>query len=108
MFSQNAECNVIFVTEDSTAMGIAQETYPVDETHIHITECGKQWLKTLTIGIPTFLLVDLDMPTDQWQAVLAGIRHTHSLSCVPVVAFTSNPLQPAELENWGFDGVVTK
>ena len=81
----------------------------------YVAQTGKHGLAILTTTHPTFVLVDLNMPTMTGWEVVQAIRRHHSVGHTPVIALTNlvvrdDPLPGFEekLASGGFDGYIGK
>lgn len=71
---------------------------------------GEEGLLRILETTPSLILIDLGLPDVDGQTVIGIIRQQLALSAIPVIAFTSWPIDMAERMTaaYGCDGIITK
>ena len=102
---------------DDEAENLAVASVDLNQAGIttYVAQTGKHGLALLTATHPTFVLLDLNMPTMTGWEVVQAIRHNRAVGHTPVIALTNlavrdNPLPGMEekLARGGFDGYIGK
>ena len=71
---------------------------------------GEEGLLRILDTTPNLILIDLGLPDVYGQTVIGIIRQQLALSAIPVIAFTSWPVDMAQRMTaaYGCDGIITK
>jgi len=108
--SDASNWDVLIVDDDDDNLRVACEFLAFRGAKVRSAQDGKEGLKLLEESLPTFILLDLSMPTMDGWAMIKEIRRDAKFANLPVIALTANAL-PDDQERAvaaGFDGYITK
>jgi two-component system, cell cycle response regulator DivK len=101
---------VLIVDDEPDNLGVARKILSFYGAEVHLAEDGQNGLEVLSQIEPSFILLDLSMPTmDGWE-MLKRVRTQPETADLPVIALTAHAMPGDEdraLEA-GFDGYITK
>lgn len=106
----SAGWTVLLVEDDPDNLEVAQQVLTFYGADVHTATNGAEGLRLLSELTPTFILVDLSMPSmDGWE-MLRRIRANPATADAPVIALTAHAMRGDKeraLEA-GFNGYITK
>lgn len=102
--------NVIIVDDEKDNVGVMQMVFEFNDVKVRAAYSGKECLALLDVDIPSFLLVDIQMPEMSGYDLLLKIRENEKWRTVPIIAVTAHARSEDEQEimNAGFDGYIGK
>jgi len=102
--------NAIIVDDEKDNVGVMQMVFEFNDAKVRAAYSGKECLALLALEIPTFLLVDIQMPEMSGYELLQRIRENPQWSSIPIIAVTAHARSEDEQEimNAGFDGYIGK
>src|SRR5689334_17462136 len=113
MSMSNDEVNrwsVLVVDDEPDNIGVVEKLLTFYGATVQTAYHGEEGLKLLKDMTPTFILLDLSMPTmDGWE-MLAAVKADPTKANIPVIALTAHAM-PEDVERVkaaGFDGYIPK
>jgi CheY-like chemotaxis protein len=101
---------VLVVDDEPDNIGVVEKLLEFYGATVHIAYHGEEGLRVLKEVTPTFVLLDLSMPTmDGWE-MLAAVKADPTKRQIPVIALTAHAM-PEDVERVkaaGFDGYIPK
>ena len=101
---------VMIVDDEPDNIGVLEVVFNFHRAEVRMAESGMQCLQLLQEYVPTFLLVDIQMPGMSGYELVKIIRENHAWSHLPVIAVTAHAM-PGDDERalaGGFDGYIPK
>jgi len=108
--SDFSKWHVIIVDDEPDNVGVLEVVFNFHQATVRMADSGVQCLKLLQEEIPTFLLVDIQMPGMSGYDLVKIIRENRQWSHLPVIAVTAHAM-PGDDERAlaaGFDGYIPK
>src|SRR6185436_7636503 len=102
--------NVIVVDDEKDNVGVIQMVFEFNDAKVRPAYSGKECLMLLEQEVPSFLLVDINMPEMSGYQLLEKIRENEAWRSVPIIAVTAlaRPEDKQDIMNAGFDGYIGK
>ncbi len=102
--------NVIIVDDEKDNVGVMQMVFEFNDATVRPAYSGKECLVLLDQEVPSFLLVDIQMPEMSGYELLEKIREKDEWRSVPIIAVTAHarPEDEQEIMGAGFDGYIGK
>lgn len=101
---------VLVVDDEPDNIGVVEKLLEFYGATVHIAYHGEEGLRVLKEITPTFVLLDLSMPTmDGWE-MLAAVKADPTKKQIPIIALTAHAM-PEDVERVkaaGFDGYIPK
>jgi CheY-like chemotaxis protein len=105
----------LIIDDEAENLAVASADLTQAGITTYVAQTGKHGLALLTATQPTFVLLDLNMPSMTGWEVVQAIRRNHAVRHTPVIALTNlavrdNPLPgfAEKLTGGGFDGYIGK
>lgn len=101
---------VLIVDDEPDNLGVAQKVLSFGGAEVHIARNGVEGLEVLARIKPTYVLLDLSMPTmDGWE-MFEHVRANADLADMPVIALTAHAMagDRERVLEVGFNGYISK
>jgi len=107
---EQSKWNVIVVDDEKDNVGVIQMVFEFNDAKVRPAYSGKECLMLLEQEVPSFLLVDINMPEMSGYQLLEKIRENEAWRSVPIIAVTAlaRPEDKQDIMNAGFDGYIGK
>jgi two-component system cell cycle response regulator DivK len=102
--------HVIIVDDEPDNIGVLEVVFNFHRTIVRMADSGVKCLQLLEEQLPTFLLVDIQMPGMSGYELVKIIRENRDWNHLPVIAVTAHAM-PGDDERalaGGFDGYIPK
>jgi len=108
--SEISEWDVIIVDDEQDNIGVVELVLQFNDANVRSATSGPACLRLLEEAVPTFLLVDIQMPEMSGYQLLEKIRANPEWRSIPVIALTAHarPEDQDEILAAGFDGYISK
>ncbi len=102
--------DVIIVDDEQDNAGVLKLVFEFHGARVRVAGSGQECLKLLEQGIPSVLLLDVQMPVMSGFELLERIRQRPEWRNLPVVAITAHVRQEdqEQIMAAGFDGYIGK
>lgn len=102
--------DVIIVDDERDNAGVLELVFQLHGAQVRVAGSGQECLKLLEQGIPSVLLVDIQMPVMSGFELLERIRQRPEWRDLPVVAITAHVRQEdqEQIMAASFDGYIGK
>lgn len=102
--------NAIIVDDEPDNLGVIELVMSFNGVRFRAARSGAECLRFLEAEIPTFLLVDIQMPDMSGFDVLERVRANPRWQHLPVIAVTAyaKPEDEERINAAGFDGYISK
>lgn len=102
--------NVIVVDDEPDNIGVIELVLGFHDVTVRVADSGQQCLQLLAEQLPTFLLVDIQMPFMSGYDLLAEIHKNTAWKSIPIIAVTAHTLDEDEHQilDAGFTGYLPK
>lgn len=102
--------SVIIVDDEPDNLGVIELVLSFNNVDFRVALSGEACLRLLDEKVPTFLLVDIQMPEMSGYELLERIRANSDWTFLPVIAVTAyaQPEDEAKIALVGFDGHISK
>lgn len=105
-----ARWDVLIIDDEPDSRGVASFIFSHYDSPLREASSGAEGLALLHERLPTFVLLDIQMPAMSGWEVIAAIRADAELRAVPVIAFTAHAMHGdrERIIASGFDGYIGK
>ncbi|MCL4250319.1 MAG: response regulator [Anaerolineae bacterium] len=102
--------DVIIVDDEQDNIGVVELVLNFNNATVRSASSGPACLQLLEEAVPTFLLVDIQMPGMSGYQLLDRIRENPQWREIPVIALTAHarPEDQEQILAAGFDGYISK
>lgn len=104
------EWDVIVVDDEKDNIGVVELVLGFNNATIRSASSGMEGLRLLERALPTFMLVDIQMPEMSGYQMLEKIRANDAWKDLPVIALTAHARaeDQDEILSAGFTGYISK
>ncbi|NLX08148.1 MAG: response regulator [Chloroflexi bacterium] len=108
--SSPSEWHVLIVDDEPDNLGVLKLVLEFNNARASTTTSGTECLRLLQEELPTFLLVDIQMPEMTGYELLSKIREHDEWRRVPIIAVTAHAMEgdAEQIMRAGFDGYISK
>jgi two-component system, cell cycle response regulator DivK len=102
--------DVIVVDDERDNIGVVELVLGFNNATVRSASSGSECLRLLENAVPTFMLVDIQMPEMSGYQLLEKIRANAAWRELPVIALTAHarPDDQEEILSAGFTGYISK
>lgn len=108
--SEVSDWSVIVVDDEPDNLDVLSLILNYRNAKVQLATSGQQCLEFLENGIPTLLLIDIQMPVMSGYDLLKQIRANPNWGKIPAIAITAHAMEGdrERVLAAGFDGYITK
>jgi CheY-like chemotaxis protein len=108
--ADTSEWSVIIVDDEPDNLGVIEIVMSFNGVAYRAARSGEECLRLLAEKIPTFMLVDIQMPGMTGYELLEHVRATPAWKHIPAIAVTAfaKPEDEQKIMTAGFDGYISK
>jgi two-component system, cell cycle response regulator DivK len=105
-----AQWQVLIIDDEPDNIGVAKLILEFNRAIVNSADSGSAGIDLLKKGLPTFLLLDIQMPKMSGWDVLKVIREDPGMKHLPVIALTAHAMvgDKERILAGGFDGYIAK
>ena len=102
--------NVLIVDDEPDNIGVLELVFGFHNMRVRTAQSGQVGLELLKEEIPTFMLVDIQMPDMTGYELFDLVRANPEWSSIPIIAITAHTMSgdAEKIIETGFDGYIAK